>query len=167
MHPASPNPAGVVANAIGALDPLTEEGLAVLILHHAGWEAKRSRGSTDIVGAVETCFYLESAEEARTLECLGTRHDSIERLSYRLGEGGVLESLGSQRAGSASKTSLAVAAVERLNRPAPSEEVAEKLRWKVPTAHKFLRRAWSAKLLARDIVESGRYVWRKRSKYET
>ena len=63
------NDSDKIKAAIGLLAPLVADNIAVVILHHATWSAKRSRGSTDIVGAVDHQFFIEGeGSEDRKIE---------------------------------------------------------------------------------------------------
>lgn len=71
--------AGATRSAIGALDVLTADGFALLIVHHAGWSANRSRGSTAIVGEVDVALFLDGepgTSSTRTLKYQGGRMDT-------------------------------------------------------------------------------------------
>jgi AAA domain len=64
--------------ALDAMNIWAATDFAVLVLHHAGWSAKRSRGSSAIVGAVDVVTYLEGTAGTttpRTLVYQGGRLD--------------------------------------------------------------------------------------------
>lgn len=167
--PDGENSSGVVAEAIGALDLLSEDGISTLILHHSTWSARRSRGSSDIPGAVDMIYYLDGSpgtDEARTIEFQGGRFDAADRISFRLGADGRLESLGSDRVTQASKTSEVIGALEALGRPATTAEVAKHLGWLERTALRWLTRAFDHRLIARDPGVGSSWLWRKRRSRE-
>jgi hypothetical protein len=137
------NDAGVVAEAIGALDPLTEEGIAVLVLHHGPWKAKRARGSTDLHGIVDSLLYIEgSGSGARSLEFMGGRFDTeFDHVTFRLGADGLLESFGRERIPAVSQILEAIGALKALGGIATANQVADELGWSLRVAEKWLVRA--------------------------
>jgi hypothetical protein len=70
------NDSSETERALNALDPLAEAGAAILILNHAGWTARRSRGASGIVGAVDLVLFMDGeagSQGARSVVYQGGR----------------------------------------------------------------------------------------------
>jgi AAA domain len=97
---------GATREAIERLDPLAGDGHAVLINTHAGWSAKRSRGSSAIPGEVDIVLYLDGepgSTQPRSILYEGGRLDDGETprsWSLSLGDNGLTSfgEAGSRRA---------------------------------------------------------------------
>jgi hypothetical protein len=87
--------AGATRDAIERLDPLAGDGHAVLIFTHAGWGAKRSRGSSAIPGEVDIVLFLDGdpgSNQPRSILYEGGRLDDGETprsWSLALGDDGL------------------------------------------------------------------------------
>jgi hypothetical protein len=172
--PDDENKSGVVSEAIGHLDKLTEHGTSVLILHHSGWNSRRARGSTDIHGAVDDIFHLERSEDGyRHLEFLGGRHESDEKVAYKAewqaaGEGlprhRRLVSMGNQSANQASKTDQVIEVLSL--EPMTTKEVADETGMSERSALRWLSRAHRFGLIARESRDYGNFTWRKLRRFE-
>jgi hypothetical protein len=167
------NDAGVTREAIDQLDPLMEAGIATWILHHSPWTEERSRGSGAIAASVDQMYYIAgSGTEARSFKSLGGRRDAFEHtIPYRIGVGedGVyrLEMLGKERKVGATKTTLAITAVEGLGGSATAEQVAAVIEgWSEWMAEKWLGRAYRYGLLKRSRGPHNKLTYARRGRFE-
>jgi hypothetical protein len=164
------NASDKVNEAITELTPLSEAGIAVLILAHSPWGLKRVRGSTDIFGAVDDGWFLDGeagSSMSRELKWIGGRHEPKEaRSAFRLNADGQIEYQGNQNAESASKTSAVIDTVLWFGKPSSTLEVADHLEWNERTARRWLDRAAKQGWIGHDTGEHGEYLWRKRRRFE-
>jgi hypothetical protein len=80
---------------VRAADRLREEtGATVLIVHHAGWDQTRERGSSVLRGAADTMMLLKTEDERITLTCTKQKDlphfDSVELRLVKVAESCVL-----------------------------------------------------------------------------
>ena len=118
------NDASVTRRALEELDVLLRDEHTVLVLHHAGWQNDRERGSTGIAGEAGIRLFLAGeGPEPRTLKHKGGRHgDPCADLTYRLTDKG-FESLGSMPTKMATGLSDALAIIDELGTPTTQEIV--------------------------------------------
>jgi AAA domain len=151
------NDQSVAGRAINALDPISGDGHAVVVLHHAPWGADRARGSTNIVGQVDLCLFVSGeGDEPRTITHQGGRLGyTCQPNTYRLTGDGGLETLGYMPTKSATKLDAALRFLEsRADDPPTTAEVADVLGVTSRTALNYLNRA--ERLLCAKRLPAGR-----------
>lgn len=164
------NKSDKINEAIGELTPLSEAGIAVLILAHSPWGLKRVRGSTDIFGAVDDGWFIDGeagSSGSRTIEWIGGRHEPEQsRTAYVMNEARQLESRGDQSKSQASRTESVIAVLRGLDGPAPTVVVADELGVSEWTARRWLDRALRFGFIGRVTGSRGEFLWRPRRRFD-
>lgn len=145
---------GATREAIERLDPLAGDGHAILVNTHAGWSAKRSRGSSAIPGEVDIVLYLDGepgSTQPRSILYEGGRLDDGETprsWSLTLGDDG-LTSFGEAGSKTAVKLSHALDVV-RAKGPITAVELASAIGVTRRTAARYLNQLVAAGELHRQ-----------------
>lgn len=156
---------------LDALDPLSEAALSLLILCHAGWGARRSRGASSIAGVPDLLLFLDAPPDGggsstRVLIDQGGRFgDPRPSLAYRLDAEEGLASLGEGvRRSGASKMSEILTALESLGAGATTAQLAEKTGWSERATRRWLVKLEDAGRVVRseEMTTDGNHTtWRR------
>jgi hypothetical protein len=146
---------GATREALERLDPLTGDGHAILVLTHAGWSAKRSRGSSAIPGEVDVVLYLDGepgSSQPRSILYEGGRLDDGETprsWSLSLGDDG-LTSFGEANPKTAVRLSHVMEVVRQREGAITSVGLAEIVGVTDRTARRYLNQLVASGELARE-----------------
>ncbi|MEX2274904.1 MAG: AAA family ATPase [Actinomycetota bacterium] len=162
---------GATRAAIEKLGPLARDGFAVLILHHAGWSGKRSRGSSGIVGAVDVCLFLDGeagSHNPRAVEYQGGRLDTGStpaRVNVTMDHMGQMTALAQGRRNDVARKLATVVNVVRELGSVTDRDIAERMGVSERTAERYLQELVGSEQLRRhdemDHDDDGRITGRQ------